>query len=149
MSFSSDLNRFSTTMGYRMDYVVQHTVLDIAENIIDRSPVGDPLYWKGKAPPGYVGGTFRGNWQHQEGGRYPTNKFETRGKPPSLERIKASVPERASGKNHWVVNNMPYSIRLEYGYSRQARGQHAIVGVAVMQFRQIVRAQTALARRQR
>ena len=132
-----------------MDFVVKNVVLDLAENIIDMSPVGDPSYWKGKAPTGYVGGTFRGNWQHQEGGSYPTNKFNSLGGQASRSRIRSSVPERAAGKNHWIVNNMPYSIRLEYGWSRQAPGQHAIVGTAVMNFRQLVRQQTALARRQR
>lgn len=149
MSFSGDLNRFADVMGYRMDYLVKHVVLEIADNIIEMSPVGDPVYWRNPPSPGYVGGTFSGNWQHQEGGSYPTNKFTTRGKDASKSRIRASVPERAAGKQHWVVNNMPYSIRLEYGWSRQAPGQHAIVGRAAMNFRQLVREQTAIARRQR
>jgi len=40
-------------MGYRIDYVVKNVVLDLAENIIDMSPVGDPTKWrKGRPSPG-------------------------------------------------------------------------------------------------
>ena len=147
MSFSSDLTRFARTMGYRMDYVVQQTLLELGNGMIDMSPVGDPTKWRsGRARPGYVGGLFRGNWQYGEGPNYPRDKFTTKGKPPSKARIEAGVPARAAGKNHWIVNNLPYSIRLEHGWSWN-QAPAGIVGVSVMNYRQIVRRQTAAARR--
>ena len=75
------------------------------------------------APKGYTGGRFRGNWQIG---------FDT---PPqgAIDRIDKSGQEtlaangailagyRANEVNTiYFVNNVPYAVRLEFGYSKQA-----------------------------
>ncbi len=64
VSFTLQLKAFAEKAKGNADLVVRKVVLDIGTRVVLRSPVGDPDLWEGKAPKGYVGGRFRGNWQY-------------------------------------------------------------------------------------
>jgi hypothetical protein len=55
----------------------------------------------------------------------------------SIQNIVRGVREEgAAGKVHFLTNNLPYALRLEYGWSKQA--PHGMVGVTVKEYQQIV-----------
>lgn len=77
-----------------------------------------------KAPPGYTGGRFRGNWQvsldertSEETGRIDKSGGETlRAGNLVLSQFRVGM------KEIYFCNNVPYSYELEMGHSSQAPG---------------------------
>lgn len=140
-TFALDLNKFAAKAGKNADAVVRKVVLKMGARIVERSPVGDPSKWADYTyvPPGYVGGHFRGNWQYSLAAPAadilpdidPTGE-------PTIKRIKNSIPDKAGGHVHYLTNNLPYALRLEYmAWSSQA--PHGMVGITVAEYKQIVR----------
>lgn len=116
------------------DIFYRYVALLALKGVIYRSPVGDPDLWKSPAPKGYVGGQFRGNWDVAAGA--PTPSGTPSGVDPSGDAtfssgsavINASI--RGPKYNDiWLLNNLPYAIRLEEGWSTQAPGPGGIVEV--------------------
>jgi hypothetical protein len=85
----------------RMDTLVQKVSMEAFREVIERSPVDT--------------GRFRGNWQAAIGS--PPTSIEAVG-----EGYEAVVGRFAPGQVIFLVNNLPYALRLEYGYSDQAPG---------------------------
>lgn len=158
MTFSADIDKFVLKAQGLCDDVVSDAVKAVAFKVDQRSPVGNPDKWTaefkevgkrlGWYGDGYKGGHFRGNWQLGVGTR-PTNEL------PGIDpdgselgsRVYAQIPVDAAGKVYWLSNNVPYAMRLEMGYSKQA--PQGIVGRTVTEWQGIVRkaAETAKARR--
>ncbi|WP_426201038.1 hypothetical protein [Pseudomonas sp. TWP3-1] len=72
------------------------------------------------AGKGYVGGRFRGNWQFSidspaEG---VLDQIDPSGNA-TLAALRAQVSALTIGQTAYIVNNLPYSIPLEYGHSKQ------------------------------
>jgi hypothetical protein len=139
-SFTLDLTRFVNHAQSNIDQLVRKTVLDIGVKLVLRSPVGDPDYWSWPAPPGYVGGRFRANWQHGIGSM-PTgtiNEIDASGQS-SISRIRSGTPVGSGmGKVHYIVNNLPYAKRLEQGWSWH-QAPAGIVEPTLVEFPGIVR----------
>ena len=101
--------------------VQQKVAIDVLSGMVLGSPVGNPSLWKFPAPPGYVGGQFRFNWQVTE--RVPANG-------PIVGTDEAGNATIAKGlgviggigfyTTVWVVNALPYANRLRFGWSTQA-----------------------------
>lgn len=144
MSFSSDINAFVKKAGSNADLVTRKIVLEIGKSLIEKTPVGDAIYWAHPAPPGYVGGHARANWSYSEGVRV-IQEFADIDKTGdvSLARITENVPIQAGGKVHFIQNSVPYAQALEDGHSRQAAGPNAIVGRTQIEFQDFIK--TALA----
>ncbi len=101
------------------------TAFAILRNLIAGSPVGNPDLWQSPAPPGYVGGHFRRNWQVTVGG---FAEGELEGEDASgattlaLGKSKIDGFVRGGGGANLVIqNNVPYANRLAQGFSRQAQ----------------------------
>lgn len=100
---------------------------EVLNRVVLNSPVGNPSYWAdpSSAPPGYVGGRFRNNWQI---GPAPTDEEippPTGTVPPlqeTLDRENSALRATAAGigRTIWVFNNVPYAERLENGWSSMA-----------------------------
>ena len=61
MSFSADLRKFCHVEApEKTNRIVRAVVIEIANRVVYRSPVGDAKYWQSPAPAGYAGGRFRG-----------------------------------------------------------------------------------------
>lgn len=145
--FTLDLRKFAEKTGKKMDQVVAKIVIDIGTRIVERSPVGNPELWainrgrKGKlrAPPGYVGGRFRANWQYATKGSgvpvFPLDDIDPTGQV-SIKRISRYVTSMGAGHVHVLVNNLPYAVPLENGWSKQAPA--GMVGLAIVEFQGIV-----------
>jgi hypothetical protein len=149
-SFIFDLDRFTRHATTNINDVVRGIVLGLGREVVKRSPVGDPEWWRGvqvspgvyehaEVPDGYVGGHFKGNWQHGIG-VMPLTQFDTidRSGGASIERIQSTLTANAAGKIHYLVNNLPYSIRIENGWSWH-QAPRGVVGLSVLQYPGIVR----------
>lgn len=146
MSFALDLKKFAEKAGARQHAVVGELVTNIVATVDDRSPVGDAKYWKTPPPAGYVGGRFRGNWQLAIGSL--PGGVVNRIDPDGRETVSANlgeIPDNAAGHVYFLANNLPYSIRLEHGWSRQA--PQGIVGRTVTEFQAKVDNAVAAAKR--
>ncbi|WP_318387710.1 hypothetical protein [Enterobacter sp.] len=89
-----------------------------------------------KAPPGYTGGRFRGNWQvsfdvrtTEETGRIDPQGYMTQAAGNYvLSLFKVGV------RDIFFCNNVPYAYRLEMGHSSQAPG--GMVRITAAEFQQ-------------
>jgi len=144
MTFALDLNAFAKKTDARLNTVIKHIVLDVAKELIERSPVGDASYWESPPPTGYVGGRFKGSWMF-ETGNVPASDPMTidASGGSSMNQIEGGVgSNRMSGAVHYIANNVPYAKRLEEGHSRRQAPQ-GIVGLTVLKFQPIVAAAVA------
>lgn len=130
MSASSDkfvlkLGAFVRKAKGNLDSVARKVVLDVGTRIILRSPV--------------LTGRFRANWQYGESIR-PTGTLAATDKTgvTTIRKLGGAVQLAGAGtKLHWLTNNLPYALPLEYGWSKQA--PIGMVGVTVAEYRSIVR----------
>lgn len=104
--------------------VVQEVANAVLRTVVLASPVGDPTLWQNpKPPPGYVGGSFRKNWQVGVGDA-PLGEVE--GVDPSgAETIQlgaVAIAGLVKGTDDivYIANNLPYGNRLNNGHSTQA-----------------------------
>lgn len=93
---------------------------ELFRGIVLSSPVGNPALWKGKAPPGYVGGAFRGNWQVTLGqpATTPISAIDQSGGPTIAKGVAVILQVRPF-QTIWLVNALPYALRIEQGWSTQ------------------------------
>jgi hypothetical protein len=111
-SFTLDVQRFVTKAKGNVDLVVRRVALDMFRRVIMKSPVGS--------------GRFKGNWQVSIGsipaGTVALVDKSGKGQVGSATMAKATAEtlNLRAGQIIYLVNNLPYSRRLEYGYSKQA-----------------------------
>ena len=139
MSFTADISKFVEKANGNADKVIRKVIFDIGTKIVMRSPVGDAVFWKSPPPKGYAGGRFRGNWQYGFG-MSPSGELDSIDKSGSVStgRITAGVTGNPAIGIHYLTNNLPYAMRLENGWSRQAVAPAAIVGRTVLEFQSMV-----------
>lgn len=132
-----DVSAFARRAGVRVDLVVRKVILDVGTRIVEKSPVGDPDYWAFPAPPGYVGGRFRANWQYQFG-HVPSGVVDevSPSGAVSISSLNKVFSAPVAGI-HFIANNLPYAQRLENGWSRQA--PRGMVTLTLVEFQGIVR----------
>lgn len=112
--------------------------LDVFMRIINKNPVGNPDKWEHpeNAPPGYVGGHSRGNWQLAVG-------IAERGIvdgvsiTPNDQRAMAEARLLAMETYAvvYITNNVAYIMALEDGHSKQT--PQGMVAVSLDEVRQI------------
>lgn len=119
--FSADISDFIASSKAKADIVARKVMFELGKSVIEMSPVGNPTLWKEKAPKGYVGGRFRGNWQFAIGAP-PVGELATIDPTgaQTLGALGAAVADVKMGDTGYVVNNLQYSVALEYGHSTQA-----------------------------
>lgn len=118
-----DPNEIDRAIDEALEFIVKEVSKSVHRTVVLASPVGDPTLWQNpdNAPPGYVGGTFRSNWQVGVGsapggevGIEPVSATLAKG----AVKIEAEVVD--TRKSVFVVNNLPYANRLNNGWSTQA-----------------------------
>lgn len=105
-SFSADLTRFIQHTGGNIDKAHRMAVVLVAQGTVLGSPMDT--------------GRFRSNWQF--GKVLPQGTLDTFDKSgaATIARLAGQVTSVKAGGTVWLVNNLPYSGKLEYGYSQQA-----------------------------
>jgi hypothetical protein len=138
MSFSADITAFVKKAQGRADRVVKKVVIDLGTSIIMKNPVGNPDLWKSPAPPGYVGGRSRANWQYGNG-VMPSGSIDAvdQSGQKTIAALTAGVLTSDGASIHWIANSLPYINRLEQGWSKQAPA--GMVELTVTEFQQIVK----------
>lgn len=109
MGFAEDLRVLCERAGNKAEMVVRGAALELGGQMIDRSPVDT--------------GRFKNNWVTATG----APDMSRSGDPDtSGARSSAMLNEKIAGwkpgQTIWILNNLPYAKRLEYGWSKQAPG---------------------------
>lgn len=116
-SFAADVRKFAHQTGISLDVVVRKVTFDLHAEIVRLTPVDT--------------GMARTNWQIGLNSR-PTGtiieavdrgagrKGSSRAALVVASREAGKVNQIRAGGINYIVNNMPYIMRLEYGSSRQA-----------------------------
>lgn len=139
MSFELDLKAFAEKTSAKANAVVRKIVIDVGTALVMKSPVGDAEFWQHPAPPGYVGGRFRANWQYGFGAPLlATNEKVDPEGAATIQTIVGKVSDKPAGHVHYITNSLPYADRLEHGWSRQA--PQGMVGLTVLEYGPIVEA---------
>lgn len=108
----------------KMDLLVRKVALEMFSKVIMRSPVDT--------------GRFRANWIVGIGSLPPgTLELNDKSGTATIGAATAKAAGVQAGDTIALVNNLPYSQRLEDGYSSQAPG--GMVGLTVQEFQRIVR----------
>lgn len=112
-NFTLDINKFIKKVEKRADAAISKLVLEMFNSVVRKSPVDT--------------GRFRNSW-------YVTgNPNEIRLAQDALEQISpGSVAKMAESGAVYIINNMPYAMKLEFGSSKQA--PHGMARITVMEF---------------
>lgn len=124
-SFTLDIQRFVDKANGNIDLVVRKIALDLFTRIVLKSPVDT--------------GRFRGNWQVGIGA-IPAGTLELNDKAgtATISRVTAATLGVSAGQTIYLINNLSYARRLEYGWSKQA--PEGMVRKSVAEYPQVVRA---------
>jgi len=136
MGFSDDINRFVKKTAPKPNKLVKNVVHKVAAKLILMTPVGDADFWQSKPPAGYLGGHARFNWTYSMGTRVKqelTGIDQSPGGAATYQRLVESMPVNMGDNVHYIQNSVPYILRLEDGYSRQAPNGMAAVTAAEFQ----------------
>ena len=119
--FSLQIAKFVEKAKENADLVVRAIAQELFGRIIAQSPVGNPDLWKHpeNAPPGYTGGRFKSNWLCSVGS-IPAGTTLAIDVTGVTTRMEAEVLGAKAGDIIYLVNNLPYARKIEYGHSKQA-----------------------------
>lgn len=139
MSLASQIDDFVLQTKNRLNVATGYVVSNMAERVINRTPVGDPKLWKNPPPKDYRPGRARGDWvlgvnSVPEG---ETGRLDPSGEA-TLADIRSAIPQKAGGNIYYITNNAPHARPLEDGWSTQAPA--GMVGLTALEFPQVVAA---------
>lgn len=117
MSFEVDINKWANKVNLSVDNAIVAVCAQISTEVIKRTPVDT--------------GRARANWIPSIGtpSDNVTDNTDTSGILATNKAL--NVSKVASGKMFWLVNNLPYIQKLEYGWSNQA--PHGMVRLTMQQ----------------
>lgn len=106
MSFKSDMARATRRIEEAHNLIARTAAIDLFGGVIKDTPVDV--------------GRARGAWTTQSGAEpaQSPDRIDPSGQM-ALAEMRANVPEGA-GQEVFMINNVPYILRLEYGYSKKA-----------------------------
>ncbi|MDR2213951.1 MAG: hypothetical protein LBE21_10055 [Pseudomonadales bacterium] len=145
-NLGEQLRQIAERQKLKLETVVRRTVFQMATQMVNMSPVGNPTLWLSlhpytpveigkdgkfkpagdtetrlKPPAGYVGGRFRNNWQYGEGSiNRDTSAPPDASGSGSLGRIEAGIASWKPGETMYITNSLEYAYSLEVGHSSQA-----------------------------
>lgn len=123
MGFADEVAAFSDKTKAKLETAVRKIALDAFSNVILMSPVDT--------------GRFRGNWQVAIGSMPSgTVEIDDRDGTVTIGKVQAETLNLQAGQVIYLVNNLPYAQRLEYGWSQQAPG--GMVRLTAQRFQPIV-----------
>jgi hypothetical protein len=133
-SFSLSIRNWVEKTKDRQDLVTRKIGMDVLTRVVLRSPVDK--------------GRFRANWQVSfDTPLRGTVKADDKNGAGTIAKGHAILQGAIAGRDIWIVNNLPYAIPLEYGWSKQAPA--GMVRITVREFRAIVNKAAAEAKRER
>jgi len=134
MSFSLELKEFAEKTERNINDVKQAVALDMFGKVIKATPVGNPSLWKSKPPKGYTGGRLRGNWQASiDTPASGVIKGVDSSGAKTTQKMVGVIESQEGDGVLWLVNNLPYAERVEYGWSTQAPSGMVRVTIAAFE----------------
>lgn len=123
MGFADQVAAFSAKTQAKLETAVRKIALDVFKEVILMSPVDE--------------GTFRGNWQCAIG-NIPAGTLEIDDKTgtATISKVEAEVLKLEVGQTIYLINNLPYAQKLEFGHSKQAPA--GMVRITVQRWQPIV-----------
>jgi hypothetical protein len=110
--------------GSKAELVVRKVAIELQSSMALKSPVDT--------------GRFRGNWQCGIGGiNTDTGSGEDKSGSAAVERTTTALAAWKPGQTIWLTNSLPYSRRLEHGWSQQA--PQGMVKTTVVEYGQHLR----------
>lgn len=121
--FVLDLTRIANKTKLSINAVVQKTTLYVFTSVIKKSPVDT--------------GRFKANWL-ASANTYKLIILDTTDKSgiTTINAASAVALSAKAGGIVYLVNNLPYAQRLEYGYSKQAPA--GMVRITIMEYQQYI-----------
>lgn len=136
-TFALDIARFVEKAEKNASQVVRKVSIDLLGSVIDKTPVGNPELWSSPAPPGYVGGRLRANWNASIGSPDIATTADTDGQGGQTKARGSSKISAWTGGDIYLMNSLPYARAIEYtGHSSQAPA--GMVRVTVVEFQSFV-----------
>lgn len=142
--FSLDIDRIAQVFGMKAEKAFRTIALNNYEEIIRRTPVGDPDYWKGhpkgnpsgnaRPPKGYLGGTARNNWWFSINTPYPSPSGRSANKSQNNQAMNAAtvgVMSAKLGDTLYFQNGVPYILKLENGTQSPRQAPYGMVAVTL------------------
>lgn len=122
-NFTLNIQRFVDKAKGNIDLVVRRVSLDIFARVIQKSPV--------------LTGRFKSNWQVAIGS-IPAGTLDLTDPSGSatISRVDAAVLQLKAGDIIYLVNNLNYAQKLEFGWSKQAPS--GMVRTTVLEFGAVV-----------
>lgn len=107
------------------------------ENIIRRTPVGDPDYWQSRPPAGYVGGYARANWfvSLNQQNNAPRGNGSP-GKPGQSVDYGTTLAQFKAGDTVYIQNGVPYILALEHGSASPRQAPAGMVNLTIEETKQ-------------
>lgn len=129
MSFSKDIKRFTDRANKAANAVFRGSALEIFKAIIMRTPVAS--------------GRLRGNWQATIN-RPATDVLDVEDKTgePTKRLASNAIARVKNGDTIFFINNLPYSIRIENGYST-VKAPRGMVKVTIQEWKAAVAREAA------
>ncbi|HEY2455221.1 MAG TPA: HK97 gp10 family phage protein [Scandinavium sp.] len=120
-SWSFDPSLFANQVEEDVGKKLRIISMALLSEIVQRSPVGNPALWKGDAPTGYTGGSFRANNQVSIGSPdYSDLPDVDKSGGPTMQKGAAVIAQTQPFSVIYIQNNKPYAEELERGHSTQA-----------------------------
>lgn len=123
MGFAADVEKFTIKAKLKSELLVRKVVIDVASELIKLSPVDT--------------GMFRANWFIANGdATTETTRTPDRTGLVAIGRAHLAANYIKGGGITTIFNNMPYGMRLEFGWSQQAPA--GMVRITVTRWQSIV-----------
>lgn len=122
-NFELDIQKFVDKAKGNIDLVIRKIALDLFRRVIMKSPV--------------LSGRFKGNWQVAIGS-IPAGvlAIDDKSGTATISKMTAAVLGLKAGQVIYLVNNLAYARKLEYGHSKQAPA--GVVRITLQEFPQVV-----------
>ncbi|WP_353631075.1 HK97 gp10 family phage protein [Achromobacter xylosoxidans] len=123
MSFAADIAKFVERAKGNIDAATRQATVLLAQGVILKSPVDT--------------GRFRANWQFSAASiQRATTTALDRGGQVTMNRLVAEIQQTGAGGVTYLSNSLPYAVRLENGWSKQA--PQGMVKLTVQEFQHYV-----------
>lgn len=120
-AFKRNFSKLLERAGDNADQVVRKVAQDFANSFVLKSPVKE--------------GRFRANWNTAFGAPNPAVTDSTENN--AAARAASVLAAYKTGDTIFITNNLPYALRLEYGWSSQAPG--GMVRTTIAEYSQYLR----------
>jgi len=137
MTFTVDLKKWTNKTNVFVVEIIRESAADLFEEIIHRTPVGDPSLWKSKPPADYIPGNLQSNWQCTLG--TPASgmwSFENKSAEATISAMKSVIADANVENGIFLTNLLPYAARIEYG-AHSTQAPQGMVRISIAQFQHI------------